>query len=850
MAVSSLPARLFSNSLVKGALAACLLVWSIAAGLIALDRHQSLLAEVQRNDNLVLAQQLQVEQSLDALDQLLRVARRDFTGPNPPSDVAAWLAELQVDEGSITNIGVVDATGQVQLSLRAGVPTSVVEREYFIWHKGELRDVPFMGVPLQGKQTGVWVLTLTRRITLANGEFGGVVLVSVRPEMFSGGLLRSNLDADASMALIGLDGVTRVQRRGERVSFGQRVSQSQLFTELRHAPFGNYESRPDADGGRLLVSYRQLERFPLVAEVASSVSVVMEPVHQRALVHVAGATAWSILIVVLAAVLMRNRQRQRTAMSRLAQSEARYRQLFDQNLDGVLGVDLTGVIRAANPAAGKLLGLSANELLGTSLFEQCETGGDDARSWFAELPSDGQGLVAVQLRRRGGQAFEAELSASLDRQQAQGDGLANVVMRDISSRKAAEEAERGRVLAERANQAKSAFMSRMSHELRTPLNAILGFSQLLLSDRQAPLARPQQEHVDRVLGAGRHLLALIDDLLDLSRLDADVIHLRPEALPLRPLLQEVQTTLQAEALANRVSLVIEDDPGGALSPAPWVQADAVRLRQVLINLLSNAIKYNRPGGQVTLAARLVDDRVELAVIDTGLGMTAAQQAQLFQPFNRLGRENGGIAGTGIGLAICQRLVRLMQGDLRVHSVVNVGSTFTLVLPGAQAPAPTVSAAISMAGFDASLQCVLAIDSAAQGVVLVVEDEPVNRELVRACLSRRPGLVLQFAGSMAEAMTLARRHPPRLALIDMMLPDGDGATLLGRLRALPGQAGLTALAVSANAMPEFIGDALRAGFNAYITKPFELVVMLREVDQALAGTALSQQRQVAGHALRD
>ena len=247
-----------------------------------------------------------------------------------------------------------------------------------------------------------------------------------------------------------------------------------------------------------------------------------------------------------------------------------------------------------------------------------------------------------------------------------------------------EQAQRDRLAAEAANSAKTLFLSRISHELRTPLNAVLGFAQLLGTDPALNTLPSQRRQVHLIREAGEHLLAMIGDLLDLSLAEAAHLPIQLQPVALSPLFDACAAWCRPQAETAQVSLQVEDPDAGAslLAANARVRADPTRLRQVLTNLLSNAVKYNRPGGRVTLRAQAVDDEWRIEVEDTGHGLTPAERARLFQPFNRLGRENSGIAGAGLGLALSQSLVQLMGGRITVHSVAGVGSTFGLALPAA------------------------------------------------------------------------------------------------------------------------------------------------------------------------
>ena len=251
----------------------------------------------------------------------------------------------------------------------------------------------------------------------------------------------------------------------------------------------------------------------------------------------------------------------------------------------------------------------------------------------------------------------------------------SVYAQDTSGQRQVREAQEARRVAEASNDAKTEFLSRMSHELRTPLNAVLGFAQVLQLDTVEPLTPRQRGMLDHIASSGQHLLAMISDVLDVSRIESGSMSISVEPIAVSELLQHCWQMVQAQAQAAQLHVVMHADPD-----APWVMADRTRLTQVLLNLLSNAIKYNRPEGTVSLVTLRQDDRVSFKTEDTGIGLNPTQMAQLFEPFNRLGRETTGLPGTGIGLVICQRLVTLMGGELEVQSVEGEGSVFGFSLP--------------------------------------------------------------------------------------------------------------------------------------------------------------------------
>ena len=420
-------------------------------------------------------------------------------------------------------------------------------------------------------------------------------------------------------------------------------------------------------------------------------------------------------------------------------------------------------------------------------------------------------------------ALPAVLESAFHRVQATREQAALRALNASLERKVAErtaEFEAAKDAAEAANHAKSAFLARMSHDLRTPLNAVLGFSQLLMLDPTLAEAAQARRQVQLIHDAGRHLLEMIDEVLDLARIESGGLRLSLEPVDACQLVAEALRLVEPLAAQHRVTVEHRPTRGPCL-----VHADRTRLRQVLVNLLTNAIKYNRAGGEVEVAITGDETGAQVAVADDGRGMTPQQLAALFQPFNRVGAEGSGIEGTGLGLVIAKQLVQAMHGSLAVSSTPGAGSTFTLWLPAAaQPPRPSVPPQAAL------LRLLPATADGAPRRVLYVEDNPVNAELMRGLLQLQPTVELQVAEDGATALALTARWQPQLLLMDLDLPDMSGIEVLRRLRADPATAAIPCLAVSAFALGPEIQHALDQGCAAYLTKPFAADELLTLIER--------------------
>jgi signal transduction histidine kinase/CheY-like chemotaxis protein len=398
--------------------------------------------------------------------------------------------------------------------------------------------------------------------------------------------------------------------------------------------------------------------------------------------------------------------------------------------------------------------------------------------------------------------------------------------REIKERLQIEEAlRRSEEVAASASRAKSEFLSSMSHELRTPMNAILGFTQLLETEPDAPLTESQQRFVRQIMKAGSHLLALIDQVLDLARIEAGRLTLSVEPVSLSAVLDETLPMVQHLAAKTGIAPITVDVDDFR------VAADYGRLKQVLLNLLSNAIKYNRSGGSVAVSARASGEQVLIAVADTGKGIPAARLGELFKPFNRLGLESAAIEGTGIGLSVSKQLMEAMGGSIGVESGEGSGSTFWLLLPRAAASRDAAAPAAKSAAVEEPMAIG---EISAERVILYVEDNPANVVLMEELVRRFTGVRLVSAHTAELGIAMASHLAPDLIIMDINLPGIDGFEALARLRSNPETERIPVIALSANAMPSAIQRGLAAGFRSYHTKPIQVDAFSRVVSDLLAG----------------
>ena len=507
-------------------------------------------------------------------------------------------------------------------------------------------------------------------------------------------------------------------------------------------------------------------------------------------------------------------------------AEQRFRGLLESAPDPMVIVNDRGEIVLVNTRTEQMFGYQRQELLGRPieiLIPQRFAGRHpDARNSFFEKPQPramgaGTELYAV---RRDGTEFPVEISLSPLR--TEGELLVSSAIRDITARRQIEHKLLEQKLElEQASKAKDRFLASMSHELRTPLNAILGFGQLLHNDKIQLSAEQRKGFAGNIVHAGQHLLHLINETLDLAKIEVGAVTLSLEPVALDELLREAGKMVDAMADARQVALALPELHGLC------VRADRIRLRQIVLNLLTNAVKYNRRGGHVWVDCGTGDGgRVWLSVKDDGPGLSAEQVAGLFQPFNRLGQEGGSEEGSGIGLVLSKRLAELMNATIKVGSAVGHGCTFTVDLEEAQ---PVEVVASQHPSSSAPLPPRAHGD---RPVLLYVEDNPANLRLVQEIAKLHLDVELLSATDGNSGLAMARECRPSVILMDMNLPGISGREAQRRLRQDPLTKDIPIIALSANAMPLDVQAALEAGFFRYLTKPLNIEDFLSVVGEAL------------------
>ena len=789
-------------------------------------------------------------------------------------DMHRTLHDAVILTADVDAISLVDAEGRLINSSRTfPVPNLVLsDRDYYTLLRDQPATALLISAPVKNRVTGQDSIFLARRVSAADGSFLGLITASItvsRLTRLFGAVLHGQGD---SLSLVRRDGTLLMR---EPAVEGLSVTPAELarFTQetLARGEEGTLRSPATGPGGTPeIVALQAVRGYPLAVQATVPESVVLAQWRQLARLIALFTLGGAALVLALGLTLLRQwrlqlqvlettRLRQlndelRATVADRERAERALQRAYGENRavteavnDNLFMVDRAGRLVWWNRHVEACTGLSAQELRGLSATELVDARDRAAMAQaVARVFSDGQGIVEARLLTVAGPVDYQFNGVRVLDDQGRPLGVASSG-RDISERKRNEEALRrlneeleervaqrttqllaAKDEAERANQAKSDFLSRMSHELRTPMNAVLGFAQLLEMDGAHPLSDEQREYARHIRRAGDHLLTLINDVLDLAQVEAGRLSVRLEPVLLAGVIDDSLELLGDRANARGISIAVHPGDGSAR-----VLADRLRLKQVILNLLSNAVKYNSEQGAVTLAWSSDGGPLRLNITDTGAGLTADQLARLFMPFERLDAHMIAVEGTGIGLALSKHLMRLMGGEIGVDSRPGAGSTFWITLPLAPAaespsPVPGEPGAVPLPAPGAS--------PGRPRQVLCIEDNAANMALVGEALARHAGLQLIAAADAGSGLALARAQRPDLILLDINLPGMDGWTVMNLLQTDESTRGIPVVAITANAMPRDIERGRLAGFATYLTKPLDIAHFDRLLEQVLSAAA--------------
>jgi len=522
---------------------------------------------------------------------------------------------------------------------------------------------------------------------------------------------------------------------------------------------------------------------------------------------------------------------------RLRSGEERFGSITRSANEAIISANSLGLVLSWNPSAKKIFGYNKREILGKPLsllvpekFREAHLAGFRRFCEGGKPTVLGRTVEMVGLRKDG---LEFPLDLSLSSWESDGELFFAATMRDITERKESHAAlQSAKEEADNANRAKSDFLSSMSHELRTPLNAILGFGQLLQFNPKEPLSKAQNSSVDMIMKGGAHLLELINDILDLAKIESGNVEFSFENIQISTVIEECLPLVSDMAEKRGIDINIEEPDGGG----GGILTDFTRIKQVLINLLSNALKYNRDGGSLTIRIEGMPSGMQrISIVDTGHGIPQHLLVDLFKPFSRLGAESTEIEGTGIGLVVCKQLVESMHGKIGVESVEGTGSTFWFEMPlsSGQENQDQDEDVIASNPSDNTPEAHIAKTVPELGLMLYVEDNPSNLRLMEMIVSRVDGLKLISAHTAELGIELARSRTPNIIFMDINLPGMNGFEALEELKRYEETKGIPVLALSAAATKRDIEKGIAAGFTRYMTKPMQIRDVIAAIKEELA-----------------
>ena len=790
--VQSRPIPLRSRIMANGgailALCGIVLLWFGVLRSLSVEREQALRGAAQNTANLARAFEENIVRSIKAVDQTLLYVRSSHEKNPAGFDISAWARSTQAVTDLAFQIALIDRDGFMAASNLAqpGTRLDLSDREHFRFHVNNPRDELFISKPVLGRQSNKWSIQLTRKLIAADGSFDGVVVASLDRQYLVRFYDAVDLGTNGVVLLVGLDGIVRARgaRSGDGAVAGQTsMVGSNLLAAYANAPSGTYITASKLDGVTRVFAYRKVRDYPLLVSVGIAEAEVLATYEANRRSYALLAFVLSAVLTAVAALLFLRQMRLDRARAQLRTSEAGYAdksRLLAATLEnmsqGILMVDAEGGVRVCNQHAIEQLGLSGDlmrrpsRLPGITGWVRWREGeaAEAAPSNFLQAdvwpnPADGRPEITEYMGPHG-VVLEIAGTRLPDR------GMVYTCT-DISRRQEYEATLRAaRDAANAAVRVKSEFLANMSHEIRSPTSALVGVLELL---RETELDPDQSRMAGMVHNSALTLMGVLNNILDFSKIEAGALTMVTEPVNLREL---VDVLNQPHAIAaSRKGLLLRSEV--ALDVPGQVEADPLRLRQILNNLLSNAVKFTAAGEIALSVERVVNGAahwLRFAVRDTGPGMTENVVARLFEPFMQADASTTrDFGGTGLGLCISLRLAQLAGGTLSISSEVGRGSVFALELPLVVASAPEAEAAATRIVPPAAL--------ALTGTVLLVDDDPANRWLSQRQLETL-GLRVDVAENGEVALTMLRQSRYDLLVTDCHMPRMDGVELTRAVRA--------------------------------------------------------------------
>ena len=654
-----------------------LILWGGLVADSAAQRDVRLAQAGRDSANLAIAFREHVSRTLTALDQIMLAIKAEHEADPDRFELPKWLDHSSFLAGLALRVTLVDADGWIRATKLGpeGPPVNVADRAHFRYHRDLAAAQPYISVPLLGRVPGKSSIVVTRRLERPDGGFAGIVAVSIDPSYFGQFFETVDLGRHGVATLIGRDGIVRARRAGSDGAIGQDLGG--LWETIRdQMDRGSFIAKSAVDGVERVRSVMAVPGLPLVVVVGLGTHDVLAGLDAELRRRQLIAAALTLVVIVLVVLLLLEVTRRQIRQTAVVEQATLMGLILDVTPAAIAVKDENGRFMLINEAMERQFGRRRSEIIGRRIEELI--GPDDARQileWDAAARRAPSELIGGERPLN----VDGQLVHYLSQRRVceiGGRALLIAASTDVTAIRQAERAIERAAAAEAANRIKSEFLANMSHELRTPLNAILGFSEVMERELYGPLGHPSYRgYAADIHLAGAHLLDVVNDILDLTKAEAGVMAISLEATEIAPAVDMVRRIVHDTAAELGLVLVI-DVPDGLIA-----RADPGRLRQVLLNLVSNALKFTPAGGRVTITAGAADDRVWIAVADTGIGIAAAQIPTALAPFGQIESSQARRhEGTGLGLPLAKRLVELMNGIFALDSELDRGTRITLSLP--------------------------------------------------------------------------------------------------------------------------------------------------------------------------
>jgi PAS domain S-box-containing protein len=808
----------------------------IAAIVQVNNEHEDVVAHVTTsNDNLAIAYEEHTVRTLKGIDAAVLFLAREYARLGPDIDLRAHIANGILDARRFAAAVIVDEFGDVVAIGGAQAPQFVANRDYIRVHVAHDSGMLHVGRPVTGHDTGRQAILMSRRMNHPDGSFAGVVAIAVDPDVFTEFYQQLDLGDHGLIAVVGTDGVVRARRSRETLTAGQDLSGNTLFQEQRKRASGSYVTLGRSEGIRRFTSYRTVAGYPLIVSIGAAEDEVLDGFKERRSKYIWATALIAAVVFSLAALLMIALARRSRAVAMLMRSDRRMKATFDHAGIGIVHTAADGRVLQTNQQFAQMLGERCEALVGRPFFD-LSTSDEGARSadccdaLVRALAYEPSIQLEQSYRGKNGATMWALVTFAMVPDETGNPDYLVATIQDITPQKILEQQLTGknRQLAEQnrrveeANRLKSEFLANMSHELRTPLNAIIGFSEIMHDGKVGSISEEHKEFLGDILTSAKHLLQLINDVLDLAKIESGRMHFDPERVQLGKIAAEVRDVLRTMASRKNIVVAIEIDPS-----LDDIVADASKLKQVLYNYLSNALKFTPDGGHVTVRAMPEGtERYRLEVEDTGIGIEPGDLDRLFTEFRQLDAgASKQYQGTGLGLVLTKRIVEAQGGSVEVVSMAGHGSTFSAVLPRIMQGSDAHPATVEHAALPPSAAS-----------VLVIEDDPSYSGWVTSFLEEH-GYRVTLAQDGFEGIEQCGAERFDAILLDILLPGLDGWETLRAIRRHGLNRDTPVIVVSITRPSDATADY---PIQDFLTKPVNGESLLRSLEEVPRGDGRSDE----------